>query len=424
MSFIHQSTDAKYIAPMLLLSHYDYKVDKQALFDMHRLWGRKIEEKCKGNPLRNYLQDGFNGRIRIGYLSPDFREHSVGYFVHNIIENHDKSQFQVFCYSNCSSDFNDWITRKIRGTAFQFLDVQSLTDRDLAMRIRDDGIHILIDLAGHTTNSRLTVLGFRPAPIQITYLGYPGTTGLQTVDYRITDYFAESESGNIYTEKLIRLPECFLSFGEFASQNIAEGPAVERKGYVTFGSFNSISKITPETVRVWSAILRKVPSSKLVIKAPGCRERCVMRHVASEFKNHHVPIDRLELVDFLSSKKAHLDYYNEIDIALDTFPYNGTTTTCEALWMGVPVVTWVGEAHCQRVAYSILKNVGLDNLIASTEDEYIGLAVQLAKRQIGLQEVRQIIPKLIRDSIVCRPDRLTKQLEEEFLRLVKMRSKD
>lgn len=386
-------------------------VSRQQVFDVHKTWGKLAMKYCR--PFTHHsITDRPSSRLRIGYVSADFREHSVGHFINNIITNHDPEHFQIFCYSNCRGS-GDYLTKKIRQSCHSFATIYNLTDEELAKKIHNDGIHILVDLAGHTSESRISVLRYRPAPIQVTYLGYPNTTGLETVDYRITDKHSETE-GNLYTEELLYMPESFICFGGFPDRETDQDLPSDRKGHITFGSFNNVSKITPETIRVWSEIMNQVSGSRLLIKSGKADKVNVPNIIKSEFDKYGINMDRIELRGFNASREEHLDCYNEVDIALDTFPYNGTTTTCEALWMGVPVITLVGDCHAQRVSYSILKNIGIDDGITFNSIDYIKNAVALAGNDSARKMLRTRIRENIRKSILCDPVRFTKQLENIY----------
>ncbi len=412
---IHKAVilDPELSANRLLNLSYVDDLDRRTLFDLHRLWGEKIDKKYAP---KSFAHDrdakASKTKIRIGYLSPDFRGHSVGYFIQHIIAGHDKSGFEVYCYANSSK--SDMVSEYIESNADRFRRIKELDDDELARLIYLDEIDILVDLAGHTGGTRVAVMPYRPAPVQITYLGYPNTTGLETVDYRISDPYVDLENGTLYTEKLLRLPECFLCFGCFEEQAINKTSPFEKNGYITFGSFNNLAKLSPSTLRAWAEILERVPDSRLLIKAKGGDDSRVRENIKAEFTRQGGMVERLTLVGRLDSRSAHLDYYNRIDIALDTFPYNGATTTCEALWMGVPVITYAGQAHAQRVSYSILQNIGITEIIATDADQYIDIAARLAADTSELQRLRAEIPGKLRRSILCRPERFIRQLEAAY----------
>lgn len=404
--------DASCTQSVLLPLNKPYGIDRQIIFDLHQFWGKRAMLYC--NPYTTFEKACEPAsHIRIGYVSADFRDHSVGHFIENIIANHDKSLFSIYCYSNTNHE--DDLTKKIKGHCTLFAKIHNLTDEELAENIHNEGIHILVDLSGQTAHSRLSIFKYNPTPVQITYLGYPNTTGLRTMDYRITDNFAEHDEGTLYTEKLLKMPESFLCFGSFQERPVQQALSVERKGYITFGSFNNVSKLNEEVVRVWCQILQQVEGSRLFIKSGHVNEEYLQSNLYREFAKHGIGKGRIELMGFQVSKDNHLDLYNEVDVALDPFPYNGTTTTCEALWMGVPVITLVGKLHAQRVSYSILKNIGVEDTIACSEEEYIDRAVALAGDVVALRNLGERIRSSVRSSILCDPVRFTHQIEELYL---------
>lgn len=337
----------------------------------------------------------------------------MGYFVRHLIANHDKARFITYCYAN--SRKRDSITQFIETHSDQFKTIVHLDDHELIELIRQDKIDILVDLAGHTGESRLPVFAYKPAPVQISYLGYPNTTALKTMDYRISDPYVDIDSGKEFTEQLLVLPECFLSFGDFDEVTDSLPLSPREDSEVIFGSFNNLMKITPRAVRLWAAILAQVPNSRMLIKAKGADATVTREHLLAEFSRHGIAPNRIEMMGMMSSNLEHRKYYRNVDIALDTFPYQGTTTTCEALWMRVPVVILAGQLHRQRVGYSILKNAGIEETIAYTEDEYVTVAVKLAKERDSLEKLRRDIHARLRASILCDPVRFTRQLETTYL---------
>ncbi len=395
---------------ILLVSNSRSNIDPETIFYIHKLWGKRVLNGCEQHHYSKQIST--TDKLRIGYLSADFRAHSVGMFIHNIIRSHNKDLFDIYCYSNTSS--KDSLTNNIIEAAHNYIDVSLMTDKEIANKIHDDGIHILVDLAGHTTNTGVGALAYSPAPVQITYLGYPNTTGLETVDYRITDNYAESDEGTLYLEELLKMPSSFLCFGDFIEREIESVVPAARNNYITFASFNNIRKLTPDAIRVWSNILKEVEHSKLILKASRIALDYVKENILLMFKRHGIEKERIVLRGLTASKAEHLDMYNQVDISLDTYPYNGTTTTCEALWMGVPVITLVGKQHAQRVSYSILKNIEVEDTITFTEEEYIDKAVELATNPEKLKSLRARIPTAIRESILCNPEKFTRQLEDLY----------
>jgi len=280
--------------------------------------------------------------------------------------------------------------------------------------IKNDGIDILVDLMGHSGDNRLSIFLNKPAPIQVTYLGYPNTTGLSTMDYRITDGWADPEGEDkYYTEELYRLPEGFLCYKPPDCVPYIEETPVKKNGYITFGSFNNLAKLSAETISVWSEIVKTIPGSKLVIKNKPFNDKNVINNYCKLFTSQGIDRDRLFLKGHSSSIEAHLSEYNNIDIALDTFPYNGTTTTCEALLMGTPVITLPGSRHAGRVGGSILSQVGLTELIANNRENYIGTAIRLSKDIQYIKKLNQILQRNFQ-SLLCNGPAFTRSLETAY----------
>ncbi len=404
-----------YLAGSLLDLNALPGLEPERIFRIHKLWGDQIMQEAQRRrlPLRPPIEP--RDRIRIGYLSADFNMHPVGNLIHPVLAHHDRSRFEVFCYAHLRKD--DEMTARIRDCADHFVDVTAMAHDEIALRINRDGIHILVELGGHTDASQLPALAFRPAPVQISYLGYPNTTGLATVDYRITDVHADPEHVRTpYVEQLLRLPESFLTMFGLPDLPRTEHAPAEANGFVTFGSFNNIRKLNPEVIRVWSRILTEAPDSRLIIKSAGCESSMVRQNITRTFERHGVDASRIEFAAYAHSYAEHAAWYNRVDIMLDPFPYHGTHTTCESLWMGVPVVTLEGDTHVQRVSAAIMRNIGYDVTIAASEDEYVENAVNLASIPENLPIVRKCLHTLFRHSIICHPERVTRHLEDAYAR--------
>jgi protein O-GlcNAc transferase len=392
---------------------------RETLFEIHKKSGEVIGKLGAEAPLPPLppVSAPAGGRLRIGYLSPDFRSHVVNAFSRGLINHHDRDRFEVYCYSN--TRIEDAITEQYRATADSFVNVTGLSDAQLVERIRADGVHILVDLAGYTQNSRTPALRLRAAPIQIMYLGYPYTSGIPEVDYFVSDPWLDGPANAaFFTEKQLRLPESFITFDELHDQSIDPVAPMDRNGYITFGSMNATYKTTPEAVAAWAEVIKAVPGSRMVINHPNCAREETRERILLEFSRHGIETERLSIVWEKHSGGSHLHYYNDYDIMLDTFPQTGGTTTIDALWMGVPVISRVGDIYPERLSYSILNNVGLDlgDLIAFSPEEYLAKAVALANNPERQRELRQRIPAALRNSILCDPVRLTRHMEEAFAR--------
>lgn len=353
-------------------------------------------------------------RLRVGYVSPDFRAHSVGWFLDGILSRHDHSAFEAFCYSDCASP--DSMTARLRSFPDHWRDTVGMEDRALADQIAVDHIDILVDLAGHTANNRLPVFASKPAPVQVSYLGYPNTTGLDAMDYRLTDAVADPPGASeaFHTETLVRLPHGFLCFTPPAQEIVLRPPPILKNGFVTFGSFNMLAKVTPEVVRCWAQLMREIPGSRLHLKALGLGGGGTRTRIFTMFSENGISEERLSLHGLTNSLGSHLEHYQSVDIALDTFPYNGTTTTCEALWMGVPVATLAGRLHAGRVGTSLLTRIGCPELIAANIPDYVRLARELAQNPEKLTLYRNSLRSRLVASPLCDAGAFTRSLEQAY----------
>ena len=353
--------------------HYRAAVDAPQLFDLHRRFGA-----LAAAPSREVFPQAPAAarRLRIGYLSPNFSRHSVGYFIEPVIRCHERERYEIFCYY--SHRLADDATARIRSLADSWREVADIGDEAVARMIREDRIDILVDLAGHTKGNRLGVLARRAAPVQMTWLGYPDTTGLATVDYRITDLAVDPapQADARHTERLLRMKECFLCY-----QPPPDAPPVaprELPAAVVFSSFNNIAKLNDEILRAWGKILAAVPGSRLLLKASSFRFPDAVDRLLESCERCGIEPARVDLRSWVADRRQHLELYGAVDIALDTFPYNGTTTTCESLWMGVPVITLAGDVHMSRVGATLLRSAGLADLVAHDFADYVNTAIALA----------------------------------------------
>ncbi len=388
----------------------------ESLFREHLDWARRHADPLASRIVPHVNSQDPSRRVRVGYVSSDFREHSVMHFLEPILANHDRGQFEVFCYSDVPPHEVDDTTRRIRNYADQSLDVVGQSEAQIAQSVRSDGIDILVDLSGHTSARLLRVFAQKPAPVQFAYLGYPATTGLKTIDYRLTDAIADppGQTERWHTEQLIRLDPvawCYRPPADAAPV----GPApCSRNGFVTFGSFNMLSKISPQVIELWTKILQAVPNSRLICKAQSFSDAPTRQRIASLFESAGVDASRVQLLPRTDSTIEHLGQYNQIDIALDTFPYNGTTTTCEALWMGVPVLTLAGQTHVSRVGASLLTAIGLQKWIASNADEHLDRAIAFAADPSQLMELRNTMRQRLANSPLRDEAGMTRKIEHAY----------
>jgi protein O-GlcNAc transferase len=388
-----------------------------AVFDEHRRWGARLEEKVR--PGENVPALSPEGRkLRIGYISPDFRQHSVFYFIAPVLRMHDRSTIECYGYSDVLQP--DDATAQLQNATDHWRDVSRMTDEQLHRQIREDAIDILVDLAGHTAGNRLAVFAARAAPVQVSWLGYPGSTGLRQMDYRLTDERADpvAVADKLHTETLVRLEGGFLCYQPPAVTPFPGNTPALTNGFLTFGSFNNLAKVTDQVIVMWSDILKRVPGSKMVLKAKGLGDPATRERILGVFRGCGVDPGRVECLGYIGGVDNHLGQYNRIDIALDTTPYNGTTTTCEALWMGVPVVTIAGDRHVSRVGCSLLTAVGLEALVADCRDAYVDVAVVLAGSIERLQEIRSQMRGQVRTSPLMDASGFTRNLERHFRRLL------
>lgn len=337
-----------------------------------------------------YHQRKKDAPIRVGFVSADFRQHSVAFFIEPLLQNYDREKFAFYAYF--VNRTVDEITPRLKNYFTVWHDILATSDQQLCALIRHDKIDVLIDLSGHTNDHRLLALAQKPAPIQMTWLGYPDTTGLTAIDYRISDHIADPpEFAEFSTEKILALDGGFHCFSPLPNAPaIGEAPQL-KNGYVTFASFNNYAKVSDLTIELWAKILTAIPQSKLLIKALSLNHEETKNAVLARFAPFNIAPEQLILMPQTLSFTDHLATYNQVDIALDTFPYNGTTTTFEALWMGVPTLTLSGETHASRVGASILTHTNLTDLIANNPDDYVRRAIALVNDIAYRQKFRATI---------------------------------
>ncbi len=408
--------DARIGSNFLMTLHYDPAASPETLFEEHRQWAGRCAAHIPPMPLDPGAR--LSGeRLRVGYASPDFRGHSVAFFIESILAHHDRSRFETFAYANVRRP--DQVTARLRRKVEHWRDIAGMSPGLAARRVRRDRIHILVDLAGHTADGCLLVFAHKPAPVQITWIGYPDTTGLPAMDYRLTDAAADppGETDHLASEVLVRLPNCFLCYRPHDDSPDVNRPPADRNGAITFGSFNNSVKINHPLLAAWAGLLTALPEARLSIQWKSFSERENYRSIEEQLVRHGVRPDQLRFHGRVASPLDHLALYHQVDIALDPFPYNGTTTTCEALWMGVPVIALAGGTHVGRVGASILTHVGLPELIARTPAEYVDLAARLARDLQRLRSYRECLRSKMKKSPLMDPEGFTRSLEAVYTRL-------
>ncbi|HJV73766.1 MAG TPA: tetratricopeptide repeat protein, partial [Noviherbaspirillum sp.] len=355
---------------MLLTMQYSSSFTPEQMFAEHVRFGAQFEAPLKAGWSAHANAPDPGKRLRIGYVSPDFRRHAVAYFIEPVLACHDKTQVEVFCYYNHTQ--HDPVTARLQALADHWIPCRYLSDDQLAQRIRADGIDILVDLAGHTRDTRLLAFARKPAPVQVAYLGYPATTGLSAIDYRITDVHAEPPgmTEHLNVEQLWRLPEFFCVYrpGD-NSPDVIDHPPADDNGFVTFGCFNNFAKVTDPVLTLWAKLLQQVPDARLLLEIHGINDAALRAEIEARLARLGLPPERV----LLEPRRPENQYmlYNRIDIALDPFPQNGGTTSIDTLWMGVPFVTLAGRHFSSRMGATILANAKLGELIAASEDEYV-----------------------------------------------------
>lgn len=399
---------------LLLALHYTPLVPPEVISRAHKRWDLLHAQQWMPQEPAQIICPDPERRLRIGYVSPDFCDHPVARFFEPLIGAHNSSKVEIFCYA-ASSNY-DAVSARIKARCAHWVPIENLSDDDAAARIQHDQIDILVDLAGHTANSRLLLFARKPAPVQVTWLGYPNTTGMSAIDYRLTDAIADPPglTDRWHSERLIRLPHGFLSYQPSTNVEEAMAPPSERTGFITFGSFNNPAKLSDHTMALWAKILKRLPSSRILLKGRAFKDPETCVHHLKRFAKLGVDACRVDLEGLVASQADHLRAYGRMDIALDTMPYNGTTTTCEALWMGVPVVTMAGDHHAARVSTSILAHLGLPELIAKGQDDYVERALALALNPVRLADYRRSLRALMRTGPIMDHNRFAQDVEAAY----------
>ncbi len=414
---LKKKTGAAAHSGLLLSMHYLPGFSPEEIFQAHRLFAERYEA-----PLVNDWRGHSNSRdperrLRVGYVSNDCKGHTTAKFLRPVLENIDRQQFDLFLYS--ATRTADDVTREFQRIAAEgWRNIAGISDEEVANRIREDSIDILVDITGHNADNTMGAFARKPAPVQVGWLGYADTTGLRAMDYRITDALADppGTTEQLHSEKLLRLP-CFLCYALPDGLPEVSPLPFDRNGRVTFGSFNNFMKMSPETIECWARILKGVEGSRLMLKHLQSVDAGSREGLRRVFKRHGVDGERIEILPWAPSHALHMGAYRNVDVALDPFPYHGTTTTCDALAMGVPVVSRAGKTHVSRVGITLLSQVGLSDWVASSPDEYVERAIEYARQPDLLRDVRASLRARLAASDLGRPAGFARSMEDAWRRI-------
>lgn len=404
-------------ANLLFALNYSTAHDNRTVADAHRQWARRhADPLMPGTCPEPRRAPSGDRRLRIGYVSGDFRFHPVSFFVEPLLACHNHDEFHITAYD--TNGRPDAVTRRLRRFTDCWRDMDGASDAALKQRIEADGIHILVDLMGHTAGNRLALFARKPAPVQVTYLGYPNTTGMSAMDYRLTDAWADpaGSTESLYTEKLVRLPGAFCCYRPpVEAPDVGPLPA-RKNGSVTFGCFNDPLRINPPLIAVWADILKALPGSRLLLQNRPPDDAGVAERIRRRFSRLGIDPQRVGMAGY-KPFRDHLMLYGEVDIALDTYPFNGHTNTCHALWMGVPVVTRAGGNYISRMGASLLNCIGLPELITASRRTYVSVAVELARNLSLLEKLRSALRPLITRSGLTDAVHFTRGVESAFRKM-------
>jgi predicted O-linked N-acetylglucosamine transferase (SPINDLY family) len=402
---------------VLLMLHYLPGYHPESVYAEHLAWAerhaRPLESEIQ--PFKN--QPDLSRRLRVGYVSPDFCAHPVAYFIEPLLSHRDAAQLETFCYYDNSR--GDEVTRRLHGLADQWRSVAGTSDAALAELVRRDQIDILVDLSGHTGEHRLLAFARKPAPVQITYLGYCDTTGMQTMDYIVTDSVLDpAESPDRYSERLIRLAGGFSCFTPPSSE-VPVQSQLDLDAPVTFGAMPLLAKINAEVIDLWADIMRSVPHARLLLYRNTLRGRSRQRLIDA-FSSRDIDVSRLDFRSELETKpgsigaRSHLALYRQVDICLDTFPWSGHTSACEALWMGTPVITLLGLTRVGRMVASVLHQANHSEWVAQTRQDYVTKAVELSRDPAALRQNRAALRDQVIQSSLCDARSFVRGVESAF----------
>ena len=404
------------VLDLFALAHsYDDTKSPQQVYNAHKDYGAQLEAHIAPTTNHTNTKDP-SRKLRVGYLSGDLHRHSISYFLEPLLQHTNKAEFETHIFT--TSSHRDQVTERLNGCADYWHVCNTMAIPALSSFIQSQGIDILVELSGHFSGHKLPVFAARPAPIQITFIGYGNTTGLSRIDARLVDDFTDPapDADKLATETLIRLPGCFLCYQPPKDET---PPTKEPDGTraFTLGSFNNLKKLSDSTVKVWSQILAQRPQARLLIKSSKLANEELRSELLKRFADKGIDQSRLDLRTFAPTIEDHLDTYNELDLALDTFPYTGTTTTCESLIMGVPTLTLLGQTHCGRVSASLLSAVGRKDLVAESESDYITKAIERIDQGLCSKADRDTLRDQTLGSPLCDAQPYSIMVEEAYHQL-------
>ncbi len=390
----------------LMTLNYENYISKEDHFN----YSKKFVKTLPIYDLKSQLNKISNDeKIRVGFISPDFRNHSVAYFLVNTLKNLNKEKYETYGFSNTKKERHDEFTSSIKAQMHDWNDINDMDDKDIIELIRSKKVSILFDMTGYFSDNKISIFKNRSAPIQVSWCGYTNTTGLDEMDYIIADpYVIKSEEEKFYTEKILRLPSIWNSHSGLQIERKLNETPMKKNNYITFCSFNNFSKISELNVKTWSKALRKIKNSKLLLKPSG---KINYQKLYKMFENEKV-INQIIFLKNENNFEDHINQYSKADIALDTFPYNGATTSFEAIWMGVPVLTIKGNNFVGRYGESINTNLGIKNLIVENEDEYINTMIDFSNDINKLEKTRDVVFKNALNSALFDTMNFTKELEK------------
>ena len=398
--------DSNIQSNLLVAMQYLPGINDQKLYESHKQWDTQF-----AHPQTSSLPSIKDGKtpLRVGYVSGDFHAHPIGYFLLGVLRNHDAEVVTPICLSDTVDE--DILTRDLKHNTAEWIETRQMDDVNFAECVSHNAIDILVDLSGHLKHNRLSVFAQRAAPIQVTWAGYVGTTGLTAMDWLVSDKNHTPDGFEKWSsEKVARLPHDYICYSPPEYAPAVTGLPYDQNRLVTFGCFNNLVKVNDAVLQAWAAILSRVPGSRLLLKCADLSQPDLRDRILRIMSGHEVDTKRIELRE----KSPHyelLNSYGEVDIALDTFPYSGGLTTLEALWMGVPVVTKIGESFAGRHSTSHLRTVGLEEWVADDVDGYVALACNKAGDTDALRRLRASLRKSVANSPVCNVVEFTKNLE-------------